>query len=687
MKARWTRHFFPLLLLIGWPMMVKGSALVAGSQPGHPPLKPPKVSELNANLFSALYDAFQKVGHHVCEGFISLKDFVTVGEWVFESLKTPALRGEVGSFCLRLAIPLILAFALAQGLSFWLKPKIHDLLRCKEKAFSQKLLRLLKATALSTVAPLVFGFSLYAFARLISPQNQLCLEAARILSSGAFIIWSLLNSANLFLRPLTPEHQHIPLSSKSLINAYRWIRRMAIVALLGFFAFETGILICLPSSGEKLLLQGSSFIIALLAACMMGGLHPEITAWIQGQHQKLRLSPLRKAMLFYLQYSYVPALLFIVITYISWLTPESDAFQRLVWKTLLALSLFAFARLLSYYLRRLRLLYGQRHLHRWTRSLTRNTLFYTRKFELITWLILNGGVLLLILDMCGFNLSSLVFSHMGSIIVQKVFSFFSIVIVSVLIIRLLNRLLTRYLRVTEGSGTEANKQRIARFKTISSVTRNVVRIVVWTPAFLLIAVEMDIDIVPLLAPATLLAVGISLGAQSLVKDIFTGFFMLLEDAFAVDDWMVINGVEGRVESLTVRVVRLRAGNDGSLHTVPYGNITSLSNHSREFSAAGIGFTVGIAADIDQVFEIVEKISKEMRKTPAIRKLLLGSVEIGGVDKINDHSLEIKVSFKTKPSEHYKVRRAFNKLLKQYLESENIPTSTPRLLSYNYPIEK
>ena len=687
-KMRWS-HIFSLGLLTPclFVLMNMGASAASVAEKGSTSPKPIKVSELNANLFSAVYDFLQKIGHNVCEGFISLKDFIEVGEWVFASLKTPEMRGHVGSFCLRLTISLVLAFTLAQGLSLWLKPKIHALLKCKKGSFVHKLPRLLGATALSMVAPLMFGFSLYTLARLITPHDDVALEAARILSSGAFISWSLLNIANLFLRPPTADHQHIPLSRKSLTNAYKWIRRMALVALVGFFAFETGQLICLPSSGERLLLQGSSFVIAVMAICMMFGLQPDIRGWLQKQREKPRLSALRKAMLFYLQYSYIPVIIFIVISYISWVTPEMDAFQRIMWKVLLTLAIFPFLRVLTYCLRKIRILCFQRHIHHLSRSATREALFYTRKIDVIIQFILNIGAILFILNLWDLNPAPLIFSHVGAIIAQKVFSVFSIVVISIFIVRLINGLLTRYLRVAEGNVTDEQKQRMARFKTISSVTRNVVRIAIWTPAIYFILIEVDIDPFPILGTVGVLAIGLTLGVQSLVKDVATGFFMLLEDAFAVGDLVFINEQEGRIESLTIRVVRLRSTDDGSIHTFPYGNITSLANQNREFSTAVMRFQVGVLADIDQVFDIVERISKELRKTPGIRRLILGSVEIDGVDKIDDHALEIKIVFRTKPSEHYKVRRAFNKLLKQYFETENIPMATPRLLSYNYVIEK
>ncbi|MDZ4323087.1 MAG: mechanosensitive ion channel, partial [Alphaproteobacteria bacterium] len=198
--------------------------------------------------------------------------------------------------------------------------------------------------------------------------------------------------------------------------------------------------------------------------------------------------------------------------------------------------------------------------------------------------------------------------------------------------------------------------------------------------------ELDVDVVPILATVGILSIGLSFGIQFLVKDLVSGFFMLLEDAFAVGDLVVINGQMGRIESLTVRVVRLRA-TDGSLFTYPYGSITSLCNQNRDYSAVVALFKVGLDANIDDVFEIVEKISTDLRKDKKIKSLLLEPVDINGVSEISDYGFEIKAVLKTKPGQQYKVRWAFNRLLKQYLESYKIPPAVPRQIAFEYHLEK
>lgn len=678
--------FLSILSLIGNSFAAAVQSAGQKEAPIVPTITPIKVSELNASLFSVICDFFKDIKKAFFDDLVSLKDFVKTWEWLTKKFKTPEMVEFLGSFGTRLAISLAIAFTIAQLVTLWLKPKIHQLLLNKDLPAPEKNKKIIQAAFLSTVAPLLFGFLLYSIFRIINPNNGVYLETVQILSSGFAAIWILLNVAHVFLRPLTPLHQHIPLSREGLRKSYIWIRRMAFVALFGFLALETGRLIHLPRAGERLLLQTSSFIIAMMAILMMVSLHEHLKGWIQKQRENSQRSRLKRALLPYLEYSYIPLIVLIVISYISWVTHEYGRFQVIVWKCLLVLALLPLLRYGAYCLKKIRILYIHRNLKRLSPAVSKRAVFYGQQIDVSLTILLYILGAIFILDLWGFDPYSFLYSKTCKSAAEKVFSIFIIIIVGLFVIRAGNGLLNKYLSSEQDAQNESQKQKMARFKTIYSVSRTMLRIAVWTPAFLLVLVELDVPIVPILAPLSIIGLGLSLGLQSLVKDFVTGFFMLLEDAFAVGDLVVINTQMGRIESLSVRVLRLRA-TDGSLYTFPYGNITSLCNQNRDFSAAVMLFQVGIEADMDQIYEILEKISKDLKKDPKTRSLVIGSIQIDGINEVSDHDLQIRAVLKTKPSMHYKVKWAFNLLLKQYLESYHIPPATPRQIAHNYAIEK
>lgn len=679
----------PFLLLLWSTLILTGQAAAKAAESvkeQEVPIKPIKISELNANICSVVYDFFKGAKKSFFEGFISLKDFAETGKWFIAEIKNAEMQHLMQSFGIRLVISFVVAFVVAQLIRFWIRPKINDLLLKKNTLILRTYQKNILAGMLSTIPPLIFGFLFYAVFRMININNDIYLETVRILSSGFVTIWAFLNIARVFLLPLTPEHQHIPLPRPALDSLYIWIRRMAYVALFGFFFLETGRLIHLPYAGEKLLLQMSSLVITLMAVCMVISLHEHLKTWIRQQRESIQRSRLKRSLLTYLEYSYIPLIVFIVISYISWATPEYDRFQIVMWKVLLTLALLPLLQYGAYCLKKLRILYIHRNLKRLSPAFSRRAVFYGHQidFVLITLLYLIG--VMAVLDLWGFNFSSFMSSKLGKIIFEKTFSIFTIIIVALFINRAGMGLLNRYLTAEQDAKSESQKQKMARFKTVHTVSRNILRISIWAPAVLLVLMEMDVPIMPILAPLTVIGLGLSLGVQSLVKDCVTGFSMLLEDAFAVGDLVVINGQIGRIESLSVRVLRLRA-TDGSLYVFPYGNISTLCNQNRDYSAAVLLFQVGIDADIPQVYEILEAISKDLRKDPKTRAMVAGSIEIDGINEVSDHALQIRAVLKTKPSKQYKVRWAFNLLLKQYLESYHIPSATPRQVAYNYALEK
>lgn len=676
-----------ILQFLGSVLFLRGAAFAkAAKEVGEQEsaIKPLKVSEINANLFSAIYDFFGGIQKSILEGVVSLKDFVETGEWLILEFKQPETRHLMEAFCIRLSIALILSLIIARLVAVWIKPKINGLLL--NQPTPQKFKRLMQAVLLSTVTPLVFGFFLYTIFRTITPSGGIYLETVRILSSGSVTIWILLNICRVFLKPVTLDHQHIPLPIGTLQSMYKWIRRMGVVALLGFFLLEMGRLVHLPEAGEKLLLQASTFIFLILTILMIFSFRKDLKLWISEQQKSIERSRLKKALLPYLDYGTIPFLVLIGMSYVSWVSRDYGRFQEITWKVLGTLSLFPLFSCFTHCLKKLRILYLHERLKRCSPAFAERSLFYGKQvdfvFRVLTIIILFAVALYI----WGFNLYNFISSKMGILVFEKVFSIITIITFALVITRAGMGLLNTYLSAAQEAQSEALKQKMARFKTIHSVSRNVLRIAVWTPALLLIVVEMDINILPILAPMTLLGAGLAIGMQSLVKDFVTGFFMLLEDAFVVDDLVTINGQMGRIESLTVRVVRLRA-TDGSLYTFPYGSITNLCNQNRDFSAAVMLFQIGIDADMMQVYEILEKISKDLRKDPKTRSLVTGNIEINGIHEISDSALQIRAIVKTKPGQHFKVRWAFNFLLKQYLESYHIPGAIPRQISYSYPIEK
>ena len=172
---------------------------------------------------------------------------------------------------------------------------------------------------------------------------------------------------------------------------------------------------------------------------------------------------------------------------------------------------------------------------------------------------------------------------------------------------------------------------------------------------------LGIPIAPILGAAGVAGVAIGFGAQSLVKDFFTGVFLLLEDQIRVGDVIEIAGKTGVVENLTLRRTKLRSY-DGGVHYVPNGLITTVTNFSTEFAYAVVEVAVFYREDVDRIFMLLRNIATELRADPAYSRAITDDLEISGIENWSDLSMTVRCRIKVRPLEQGRVRREFLKRL-------------------------
>jgi small conductance mechanosensitive channel len=210
-----------------------------------------------------------------------------------------------------------------------------------------------------------------------------------------------------------------------------------------------------------------------------------------------------------------------------------------------------------------------------------------------------------------------------------------------------------------------------RGRTISQLLRSVGRVAIVTIAVLL-TFNVFINIAPILAGAGILGLAISFGAQSLVRDIISGFFILLENQFAVGDVIDAAGKSGVVERMTMRVVVLR-DLEGTMHVIPNGEIKVVSNKTREWARAVVDITVPFTEDVDRILQVLRDEAEQFSKDAVWSVQLDGPVEVLGVEELRDNSLVIRTLLKTQPGSQWSVAREFRRRLKKRFDRETIQT--------------
>ncbi len=223
-------------------------------------------------------------------------------------------------------------------------------------------------------------------------------------------------------------------------------------------------------------------------------------------------------------------------------------------------------------------------------------------------------------------------------------------------------------------------EKIKRMDTLSSVIRYVLVISIIIVAFIMVLGEFGIEIGPIIAAAGIVGLAVGFGAQSLVQDVISGFFILLEDQIRVGDVVQIGDKGGLVERLNLRMIILR-DMSGNVHFIRNGQIQVVTNMTKDYSRYVYDIGVAYREDVDHVIEVIKAVDEELRANPAFGTDILEPIEILGLDKFADSAVVIKARTKTKPIKQWSVAREFNRLLKKRFDAEGIEIPFPHVTLY------
>lgn len=219
-----------------------------------------------------------------------------------------------------------------------------------------------------------------------------------------------------------------------------------------------------------------------------------------------------------------------------------------------------------------------------------------------------------------------------------------------------------------------------RIKTILGIANGLGKIIIWSIIIIMFLKTLGVDVGPILAGAGILGLAIGFGAQELVRDFISGFFIIFENQIRTGDVAIINGKGGLVEKIELRTITLRDFS-GVVHIFQNGKIDSLSNMTKEWSA--MVFDIGIAykEDTDLVMAVMRDVGDEMQKDALWSKKILEPIEIMGVDQFADSAVVIKARFKTKPIEQWNVGREYRNRLKKAFDAKGIEIPFPHTTVY------
>jgi moderate conductance mechanosensitive channel len=224
----------------------------------------------------------------------------------------------------------------------------------------------------------------------------------------------------------------------------------------------------------------------------------------------------------------------------------------------------------------------------------------------------------------------------------------------------------------------------ARARTMLPLVRNALLVTILTIAGIVTAANLGINVTPLLAGAGVIGLAIGFGAQSLVSDLITGLFIIIEETISVGDWIDLdNGHAGTVEHLSIRTVRLRDG-QGAIHSIPFSQIKIVKNLSRDFAYAVFEVRVPFSAELDAVTRLIREVGAELVADFRYRREILGPVEVWGLDRFEPNWMVVKGQIKTRPLQQWSVARAFNARLKHRMDEAGIDMPVPQMQVHMSP---
>ena len=256
---------------------------------------------------------------------------------------------------------------------------------------------------------------------------------------------------------------------------------------------------------------------------------------------------------------------------------------------------------------------------------------------------------------------------------QSIINIFVVVILGFVGWKTISVLIKKKLNSAQKIKDEVQGQRI---NTLFGILKNFVSVTIFIVILMLVLSELGIEIGPLLAAAGVVGLAVGFGAQTLVKDIITGLFVVLEGQVTIGDIVEVAGHSGTVEAITIRTIRLRDV-QGHLHVIPFSEVTTVKNITQDQDYHTFEIGVSYNEDIDHVIETLEKVGKDLQKDKNFKTKINGAIQVFGLDKFDDSAIIIKGRIPTFHKQQWVVRREFNRRVKIAFDKNGIEIPFPQ----------
>ena len=609
-------------------------------------------------------------------GFVS--DLPELGRRLSAAAADPNVRERSLEFLLKLVL-IVGAGFLVEWLVVRLlaQPRFELREREGDSAWLRTLF-LLERTLLDLAPVGAFGVASYATLALAAPSPETRVVALIIVNAN-LLVRAITVVSRMVLRPRYSTIRLLRLADDTANYLFFWVRRLAVVSVYGYFIADALLLLGAGREAHAFARQLAGLVVAAMAVMFVLQNRVPVRRWLAGAEPRASGAWGRvRASLAVIWH--VIAVAYVVAVHAVWALELAGGFEYLVHGTAvtaitLVVAFGAVTGLGKAVERGFRVNEEtRRRFPSLEERVNRNRGFLEMGLRSIVGLV----AALVVLDGWGVGPLTWLSSETGRTFVGHLVTIILVAGGALVAWELLSTLVERYLEERDEDGEIVSRG--ARIRTFLPLLRNVVRIVLLVLVVLIVLSEMGVNIGPLLAGAGIIGLAVSFGAQSLVKDVITGFFILLEDTMSVGDVVDLGGHTGLVEGMTIRSVRLR-DLEGTVHTVPFGEVASVRNMTKDFSYAFMEVGVAYRENVDDVVRVLGEIGEGMQADEEFGPLILEPLEVLGLDSFGASSVNIRVRLKTLPIKQWAVRREFQRRMKRAFDERGIEIPFPHQTVY------
>ncbi len=480
------------------------------------------------------------------------------------------------------------------------------------------------------------------------------------------------------LTPYTPHLRIVPIADETAAYGYVWVRRLSYLG--GYVFVVSGALELLGfSEVGTVVARVGGFILMLMLLVIILQNRAAVRSSLRGRSGETRalLRTVRRQLA---EIWHILAVLYVVGAFFVWALRVPGGFGYVMRGTTLSVVIVAAACLLISIAGKLvdRGFSVGARLHEQYPSLQRRANRYLPVLRSITVVVILIVAALAVLQAWRVPVGAWLLSDLGRSVTSAAATVSIVLIAAVILWELVSSSIERYLEMTDDNGEAI--ERTARERTLLPLLRNAILVVLIVVVGLIILAELGVNIAPLLAAAGVVGIAIGFGSQKLVQDVINGLFILFEDTISVGDVVDVAGHRGAVESLSVRNLSLR-DLEGHVHTVPFGEVATIRNMSKEFSFALLEVGIAYRENVAEVIEVLKQIGAELEADPAIGRFILEPIEILGLDGFGDSAITIKARMKTVALKQWSVRRAYNLRMKERFDELGIEIPFPHMTLY------